>query len=191
MKAESTTSQGRVRKSTKSLPPVTQAESKRGRVPPPVHSRWKKGQSGNPAGRKPGHKTLSEAMRAFLERPIDKKATMTMAEAIVTTMLKLARKGSVNAATFVRDTAEGKPPQRIEMQGSLQTKERERQVRFLIHTVKQTQQQIGGEVSVEQVWQVIEARELELFQENVQDLRPAVFAALGVGDGAGGAGDAE
>ena len=56
------------------------------------------------------------------------------------------------------------------------------QVRFLVHTIKQTQQQIGGEVTVEEIWQTIERREMEVFNENVQDLRPAVFAALGVGD---------
>ena len=106
----------------------------------------------------------------------------TRAEQVAQSIVARAEKGDVRAAAEPADRTEGKATQRIDMQESIEARERKRQVCFLVHTIKTTQQQVGGEVSVENVWAVIEAREMELFQENVQDLRPAIFAALGVGD---------
>lgn len=62
----------------------------------------------------------------------DKKLDQTNAELIATAILKKARKGDVKAAAFVRDTAEGRPAQKVQLEGALQTKERARQVRFLM-----------------------------------------------------------
>jgi hypothetical protein len=85
----------------------------------------------------------------------------------------------VKAAAFVRDTAEGRPAQKVQVEGSFETKERERQVGFLSHAIRKTYEELGGKVTIEEIWSVAEEREREIFQENVQDLRPAVFAALG------------
>ena len=137
------------------------------------------GRSGNVAGRPKG-RTLSEVLRYFLEQPIE--TGQTMAEAIAAAILAKARKGDVKAAAFVRDTAEGKPTQKVQVEGSLQLKERERQVRFLVHVIKQGRKDLGDGVSVEEIWSIIEKREMEIFSEDVRHLRPAVFAALGVSD---------
>jgi len=147
---------------------------------------FKKGRSGNLFGR-PKNKTLSEALRALLEQPIGTgKNAKTTAEAIAIEILKKARgaptKADVRAFEAIRDTVEGKPAQRIDMGGSLQiTKERERQVRFLAHVIKETQQEVGGAVSVAKLWMVVEERE-RILGEDVSELRDAVLAALGVGD---------
>src|SRR5216683_4987512 len=124
--------------------------------------RFQPGRSGNPAGR-PKSKTLSEALRLALVEIGDKKLDQTNAELIATAILKKARKGDVKAAAFVRDTAEGRPAQKVQMEGSLQIKERDRQVRFLAYTIKQTMQDLGDGTTVEQIWTVVEQREMEIF----------------------------
>lgn len=106
----------------------------------------------------------------------------THAEQFAQSIVARAEKGDVRAAAEIADRTEGKATQRIDMQESIETRERERQVRFLVHTIKTTQQQIGGDVSVERIWAVVEERESTVFGESVGHLRPAVFAALGVGD---------
>jgi hypothetical protein len=81
-------------------------------------------------------------------------------------------KADVRAFEAVRDTVEGRPAQRIRMEDSLQiTHEQQRQVRFLVHTIKQTQRELGGETSVEEIWAVVEEREKTLFGESVEHLR--------------------
>lgn len=147
---------------------------------------FKPGQSGNLAGR-PKHNPLSESLRHFLEQPIGKgRNAMTTAEAIAQEILKKARgqrtKADVRAFEAVRDTVEGKPAQRVEIQGGVESKERQRQVRFLSHAVKRTYEDLGAKVTVEEIWTVVEAREHDVFGESVGHLRPAVFAALGIGD---------
>lgn len=177
-----------VAKSTKKFS-ATQGKRKEyevGHGKPPVHSRWKKGQSGNPAGPKPGFRTMSDAARGLLEQRVGKaKDSPTFAEAIVAEIARVAlRKGNVsaagkvNAATFVRDTAEGKPAQRVEIQGGAETRDRDRQIRFLVHTIKTTQQRLGGDVSVERIWTVIEQKEATIFGEDVTPLRDLVLAEL-------------
>jgi len=145
---------------------------------------WKKGQpSPNPKGR-PRYKTLSESLRAFLEQPIDNRRpnSMTVAEAIATGVLDKARgkksKADVRAFEAVRDTVEGKPAQRVHIEGGFESKERERQVRFLSHTIKRTYEELGGKVTVEEIWQVVEGREREIFAEDVSPLKEAVLATV-------------
>ena len=111
-----------------------------------------------------------------------KKCSPTLAEAIANVILKKACKGDVRAAVFVRDTAEGRPAQKVQVEGSLQLKERERQVKFLVHTIKAIRHDLADETSVEEIWTVVERRELEVFGESVGHLRGDVLAALGVGD---------
>jgi hypothetical protein len=59
-----------------------------------------------------------------------------------------------------------------------QIRERRRQVRFLAHAVKKSYEELGGKATIEDVWQVTEAREKELFGEDVQPLREAVLAEV-------------
>lgn len=59
--------------------------------------------------------------------------------------------------------------------------ERERKVTFLVRTIK-TGMAANGDVTIEQCWAYCEKVERERFGEDIGDLRPAVFAALGVGE---------
>ena len=130
------------------------------------------------AGR-PKHKSLGEAIRALLEQPIDKRSgSPILAEAIANVILKKACKGDVRAAVFVRDTAEGRPAQKVQVEGSLQLRERERQVKFLVHTIKAIRHDLADETSLEEIWTVVERRELEVFGESVGHLRGDVLAGL-------------
>lgn len=61
---------------------------------------------------------------------------------------------------------------------SPETRERDRQVRFLSYTIKQTREEVGGKVTVEEIWNVVERRELEMCGEDVSQLRDAVLATL-------------
>ena len=141
--------------------------------------RFKPGVSGNSKGR-PKHKTLSESLRAFLEQPVNKgKGAPTMAEAIATAILEKARRGEVRAFEVIRDTVEGKPPQRVEMVADPNEHERQRQVKFLTRTIKTVQ---TDGVSVEEIWQYVEQKERDMFGEDISQLKPLVMAALGVGD---------
>ena len=98
--------------------------------------RFKPGISGNSKGR-PKHRTLSESLRAFLEQPVNKgKGAQTMAEAIAAAILKKARRGEVRAFEAIRDTVEGKPAHRVTVKASPDQRERERQVKFLTHTIR-------------------------------------------------------
>ena len=78
---------------------------------------WPKGISGNPGGR-PKRKLISDALRdglaACIERG-DKTGAMLIADAI----LGKASQGDVAAATFVRDSTEGKPVQALRIEAGL------------------------------------------------------------------------
>lgn len=74
---------------------------------------WKRGQSGNPAGR-PKNTKLTEATRAWLEE-IDSKSGLTNAERVAMALGKKALKGSHDAFKAIGDRAEGKPSQSVEV----------------------------------------------------------------------------
>src|SRR6266851_4137705 len=111
--------------------------------------RFQPGRSGNPAGR-PKSKTLSEALRVALVEIGDKKLDQTNAELIATAILKKARNGEVRAFEAIRDTVEGKPPQRVEMVADPHDHERQRQVKFLTRTIKTV---AADGASVEEIWE--------------------------------------
>jgi predicted transcriptional regulator len=95
------------------LPPAPQGQgnvSARGRKPPPVEHRWKKGQSGNPGGMKKGNSISAE-----LNRLLEKKGAKEAAKAI---MEKLLEDGDMRAAEIVLDRTEGKVTQRVENIGA-------------------------------------------------------------------------
>lgn len=78
---------------------------------PPEHSKFKKGQSGNPKGR-PKMPDLKEAMANALAEEKDGK---TAIEAILAAMRAKAARGDVRAAEFLFDRGYGKATQDINM----------------------------------------------------------------------------
>lgn len=81
-------------------------EKKVGYKSPPEHSKWKKGQSGNPSGKKTKAETLQQTMKRLLgqEIVVQKNGTqmsMTHREAMATSMITKAMKGDVAGARFI------------------------------------------------------------------------------------------
>ena len=78
---------------------------------------WKKGQSGNPNGRPPKGKALTEELRLLLERkvwPFDKTAR----ELIVIRLFHEGfSHGDVKALQYIFDRLEGRPAQSMELTG--------------------------------------------------------------------------
>ncbi len=69
-----------------------------GRNRPPLHTRFKKGQSGNPSGRPKGHRNLASALTAILKETTEievegESETMTRLEAAVRTLVDKAING--------------------------------------------------------------------------------------------------
>jgi hypothetical protein len=90
-----------------------QTEVTASRTAPPVHTRWKPGQSGNPKGR-PKCLTLSEAYRRELAK-IDKTDPLkrTFAEVLAEQTIIKAKTGDVAALKELADRTEGKARQTI------------------------------------------------------------------------------
>ena len=68
---------------------------------PPKHTRFKKGQSGNPRGRPKGRKNRGSVVREAIEREVTirengKTRKVTVFEALVESMVSKALKGSIN-----------------------------------------------------------------------------------------------
>ena len=76
---------------------------------------WKKGQSGNPAGRTTD-KALTEALRIELREA--GKDGLTRSRRVVRKLLQVAEEGNVTAIQLVFDRLEGKAPQSIDMHHS-------------------------------------------------------------------------
>lgn len=73
---------------------------------PPVHSRWKKGQSGNPKGRPKRSKNLTTLIDQELERPIEikedgRRQRLTKREAIVRRLVNNALAGNTRSIEFL------------------------------------------------------------------------------------------
>jgi len=87
---------------------------------------WKKGQSGNPAGR-PKSKTLSNAYKNKLEEAVPNDPEgRTWAELIAEAQVRDAVRGNVQAAREIADRTEGKPRQAIEFEDKTMTQAFER-----------------------------------------------------------------
>ena len=81
---------------------------------PPEHSRFKKGQSGNPKGR-PKLPDIKDAVAKILS---DEKEGKNALDAILSAMRSKATKGDVRAAEFLIDRGYGKPNQKVENTGN-------------------------------------------------------------------------
>jgi hypothetical protein len=82
-----------------------------------IPHKWKKGQSGNPAGR-PKLPNLQEILAKVLG---DEKDEKSAAEAILAAMRSKAIRGDVRAAELLLDRAYGKAKLDIELEGSINT----------------------------------------------------------------------
>lgn len=80
--------------------------------------KWKKGQSGNPAGRPKKLPELRELLANVLG---DSKDGKTAAEAILMALRTKAIRGDVRAAELLLDRAYGKPKQDIDVEANLTT----------------------------------------------------------------------
>lgn len=80
-------------------------------------TQFKPGQSGNPGGR-PKRKIISEALKDELADCV-RRGDETGAMAIAKAMVEKACRGDVPAATFVRDTTEGKPVQAVRVEAEM------------------------------------------------------------------------
>lgn len=78
--------------------------------PPPKHTRWKKGQSGNPNGR-PKLPDIREALAKILA---DEKDGYTALEATLMALRAKAVRGDIRAAEALLDRAFGRPKQAID-----------------------------------------------------------------------------
>jgi hypothetical protein len=86
--------------------------------PPPKHTQFKKGQSGNPKGR-PKLPDLSELMDKTLGK-VDANG-LTAAERILKKLERMAAQGNLKAAEMLLDRGYGKPKQSHDHSGSLVT----------------------------------------------------------------------
>jgi hypothetical protein len=96
--------------------PVKQGKNREiGYKRPPKKTRWKPGQSGNPAGR-PKTVTLSEAYRIALAQPFpDDPQGRTCAEIIAEKLVMNAATGEVSSAREIADRTEGRPKQMLDV----------------------------------------------------------------------------
>ena len=78
---------------------------------PPEHSKFKKGQSGNPNGRP---RKLPELDKLLADVLGEEKDGITAGEAILKAIRAKAAKGDVRAAELLLDRAYGKPKQSID-----------------------------------------------------------------------------
>jgi hypothetical protein len=85
---------------------------------PPEHSRFKKGQSGNPNGRPKKLPDLEKLMANVLG---EEKDELTALEAILRVLRAKAAKGDLRAAEILLDRGYGKARQQHEHSGSLVT----------------------------------------------------------------------
>lgn len=93
-----------------------------------VNHQFKKGVSGNPAGRPPGIPNTATRLKRLLEmeqeitNPVNgEKEKFTIAEQMDLAMINAARKGNVKAYTALVDRLEGKPNQALDMTSNGET----------------------------------------------------------------------
>ena len=80
--------------------------------PPPIHGRWKPGQSGNPKGALP-KKLYKQALEAALRKLSDANNPEQVAEEIAVAHIERAKQGDMGAIKEFADRMDGKVPQAI------------------------------------------------------------------------------
>jgi hypothetical protein len=96
----------------------TEQRAGRGGVPPPQHTKWKKGcASPNPKGRL-STRRLSDAAKTVLAE-VDPKTGKSGAETLAALMFRRAKQGSIKAAALLLAYAEGKPAQNVNVSGGV------------------------------------------------------------------------
>ena len=71
---------------------------------------WVKGQSGNPRGRVPGRKSITDTLIEQLERtPPDKEDLRSFREIVAAKLVQLASEGNMDAIRYLSDRVDGKP----------------------------------------------------------------------------------
>lgn len=85
--------------------------------PPPEHSKFKKGQTGNPKGR-PKLPDINAALAKVLS---DEKEGITAAEAILMALRAKASKGDVKAAEYLLNRGYGKPKETLDLNAEVTT----------------------------------------------------------------------
>lgn len=77
---------------------------------------WRKGQSGNPKGRPPKGKAMSEELRRLLARQAS-GSKRTNLEVLVANLIDMALAGQLDAIKYICDRLEGRPAQAVELGG--------------------------------------------------------------------------
>src|SRR5262245_50295357 len=90
----------------------TSKQPKRGRLA--NLTPWKRGQSGNPAGR-PKKRTVSEELRARLEEQYPGRSDATYGRMVAEALVTEAITGNVPAIKEIFDRTEGKPKQTVDV----------------------------------------------------------------------------
>jgi uncharacterized protein DUF5681 len=87
-------------------------QAKTGRKP---NGQFAAGSSGNPAGRPPSRKYLSEALREWLAAPSEIDPQATNADILAAAVGKAALEGNIAAIEIVADRTEGKAPSKLDL----------------------------------------------------------------------------
>lgn len=82
---------------------------------PKGNPNWRSGVSGNPNGRPPKGRCISDVLRQMLEQK-DAKG-VTRKKRIAAKLLDLAEKGNVELLKYLCDRLEGRPAQALELTG--------------------------------------------------------------------------
>lgn len=83
---------------------------------PPVHTRWKSGQSGNPKGRP---KKLPDIDKLIYKAMSEKKDKVSAIEAVIKALRAKAVKGDIRAIEILLDRYYGKVKQSIDLDGEV------------------------------------------------------------------------
>lgn len=85
------------------------------RRPPGAAPLWKRGQSGNPAGRPKKELCIPDILRRILSEPSDADTRKTKLDAIMAKVSELALAGEEWAVQFIAVRTEGKPAETINL----------------------------------------------------------------------------